>query len=59
MEMQATKPLEIVHLVFGSPMKNTSMGGAKYLDTLLDNLLKNVRVYMKNQKQMSKICKEL
>ena len=46
LEKQVTKPLEIVYLSVCSPMKNMSVGGAKYFIIFLDDFLKNVWVYM-------------
>ena len=32
-----TKPLEIVHLDVGGPMRTTSVGGTKYFVTFVDD----------------------
>jgi hypothetical protein len=36
---QVTKPLKIVHLDVCGPIKNMSMGGAKYFVIIVDNFL--------------------
>lgn len=45
-ERQATKSLEIVHSDVFGPMKNMSVGGAKYLVTFVDDFVREVWVYM-------------
>ncbi|OAE20919.1 hypothetical protein AXG93_3256s1660 [Marchantia polymorpha subsp. ruderalis] len=41
-----TKPLEIVHYDVCGPMPTTSMGGAKYFVTFIDDFLKKVWLYV-------------
>ena len=41
-EKEATKPLEIVHLGVCGPMRNLSMGGAKYFVTFMNEFLRKV-----------------
>ncbi len=48
--MRATKPLEIVHSDVCSPMKTTSLGGAKYFVTYIDDFSRKVRVYLLKSK---------
>jgi hypothetical protein len=42
--MRATKPLEIVHLDVCGPMKTTSLGGARYFVTYIDDFSRKVWV---------------
>ncbi len=44
--MRATKPLEIVHSDVCSPMTSTSLGGARYFVTYIDDFSRKVWVYL-------------
>jgi hypothetical protein len=46
--MRATKPLEIVHVC--GPMRTTSLGGARYFVTYIDDFSKKVWVYLLKSK---------
>jgi hypothetical protein len=48
--MCATKPLEIVHSDVCGPMRTTSLGGARYFVTYIDNFSRKVWVYLLNSK---------
>jgi transposase InsO family protein len=48
--MRATKPLEIVHSDVCGPMRTTSLGGARYFVTYIDDFSKKVWVYLLNSK---------
>jgi transposase InsO family protein len=43
---RATRPLEIVHSDVCGPMRTTSMGGARYFLTFIDDFSRKVSVYM-------------
>jgi transposase InsO family protein len=43
---RATKPLEIVHSDVCGPMRTTSMGGAKYFVTFIDDFSRKVWLYV-------------
>jgi hypothetical protein len=43
---RATKPLEIVHSDVCGPMRTTSMGGARYFVTFIDDFSRRVWIYM-------------
>jgi transposase InsO family protein len=43
--MRATKPLEIVHSDVCGPMRTTSLGGARYFVTYIDDFSRKVWVY--------------
>ena len=43
---RATNPLEIVHSDVCGPMRTTSMGGAKYFVTFIDNFSRKVWLYV-------------
>ncbi len=43
--MRATKPLEIVHSDVCDPMRTTSLGGARYFVTYIDDFSRKVWVY--------------
>ncbi len=44
--MRATKPLEIVHSDVCGPMRTTSLGGARYFVTYIDDFSRKVWVYL-------------
>ncbi len=48
--MRATKPLEIVHSDVCGPMRTTSLGGARYFVTYIDNFSRKVWVYLLKSK---------
>jgi hypothetical protein len=48
--MRATKPLEIVHSDVCGPMRTTSLGGARYFVTYIDDFSKKVWVYLLKSK---------
>jgi len=48
--MRATKPLEIVHSDVCDPMKTTSLGGARYFVTYIDDFSRKVWVYLLKSK---------
>ena len=47
---RATKPLEIVHSDVCGPMRTTSMGGARYFVTFIDDFSRKVWVYLLKSK---------
>jgi hypothetical protein len=49
--MHATKPLEIVHSDVCGPMRTTSLGGARYFVTYIDDFSRNVWVYLLKSKR--------
>jgi transposase InsO family protein len=48
--MRATKPLEIVHSDVCGPMRTTSLGGARYYVTYIDDFSRKVWVYLLKSK---------
>ncbi len=48
--MRATKPLEITHSNVCGPMRTTSLGGARYFVTYIDDLSRKVWVYLLKSK---------
>jgi hypothetical protein len=48
--MRATNPLEIVHSDVCGPMRTTSLGGARYFVTYIDNFSRKVWVYLLKSK---------
>jgi transposase InsO family protein len=48
--MRATKPLEIVHSDVCGPMRTTSLGGARYFVTYIDDFSRKVWVYLLKSK---------